>query len=265
MVRKLFLLSMLALPACARLSASNSLSRLRGGGGLAFDGALFDFDGTLAQSEGLHRLAFSEVLGATISEEEWESCIGTSPAQVIAERLPEGETVEALLVRRLAVFERYLEEGKLDVTAGAADLLEYLGEQGVRCAIVSSGSRSYILKALQRLGLESYFEDIVAGDDDVMAEGCATHGKPHHKPHPFPYLHAATRLGLRPERCVVFEDSLSGIRSAQAAGMLVIAIKSPANAALPVIPEEEACPRTGIQPLMDLLDDFDSLDRRFLF
>ena len=48
--------------------APTNLLRLRGGGGLAFDAALFDFDGTLAQSEGLHRLAFSKVLGVDIDE-----------------------------------------------------------------------------------------------------------------------------------------------------------------------------------------------------
>ena len=70
---------------------------------------------------------------------------------------------------------------------------------------------------------------------------------------------------MEPERCVAFEDSLSGIQSAQAAGMLVIAVSNLANAALPVTPDEEPCERTGIQPLMDRVADFDVLDRRFLF
>jgi beta-phosphoglucomutase-like phosphatase (HAD superfamily) len=84
-------------------------------------------------------------------------------------------------------------------------------------------------------------------------------------PRRFPYLHAATRLGVRPERCVAFEDSLAGIRSAQAANMAVVAVKNAANEALPVSPAEDSCPRTGIEPLTDIVDNFDSLDRRFLF
>ena len=242
------------------------LSWLRGGGGLAFDAALFDFDGTLAQSEGLHRLAFSEVLGITIDVEEWETkCVGTSPAKVMADRLPAGrlaagETIDDLLAQRSAIFEAWIDEGKLEGTAGAAQLLADLREQGVRCAIVSSGSRGYIEKALQRMGIEDAFECIVAGDDDIMRTDGA-----HHKPHPFPYLHAAALLGVPPERCVAFEDSLSGIKSAQAASMLVVAVRNAANAALPVVPEEQPCERTGIQPLMDNVEDFDALDRRFLF
>lgn len=244
--------------------SEHALLRLRGGGGVAFDAALFDFDGTLAQSEELHRRAFSEVLGIRIDEEEWElQCVGTSPAKVMADRLPAGrlkpgETIDTLLAQRSAIFERWVDEGRLATTAGAADLLEELAELGVRCAVVSSGSRSYILKALHHLGLERFFEFIVAGDDDVMKTA-------QHKPHPFPYLHAAQRLGVSPERCVAFEDSVSGIRSAQAANMLVIAVTNAANAALPVFPDEEPCKRTGCQPLMSRVDHFDALDRAFMF
>ena len=87
----------------------------------------------------------------------------------------------------------------------------------------------------------------------------------HHKPDPFPYLHAAKKMGVNPDRCVAFEDSLAGIRSAQAAAMLTIAVTNAANAVLPLVPEEAPCERTGILPLMDRVDDFDALDRRFLF
>ena len=47
--------------------------------------------------------------------------------------------------------------------------------------------------------------------------------------------------------------------------MLVVAIRNAANQHLPEVPSEEPCARTGIQPLMALIDDFDALDRRFLF
>jgi len=257
--------SSIAMQSARRAAARPTvISRLRGGGGLAFEAALFDFDGTLAQSEDLHRQAFGEVLGKQIDVEEWETkCVGTSPPKLVADRvdparLAAGETIDALLEQRSAIFEKWVDEGKLEETAGAARLLEYLAEQGVRCAVVSSGSRSYILKALTHLGLADFFEFILAGDDEEMAHG-------HHKPHPFPYLQAATRLGVKAERCVVFEDSISGIKSAQAANMLCVAIKNSANARLPVVPAEEPCKQTGIEPLMNLVDDFDSLDRRFLF
>ena len=163
-----------------------------------------------------------------------------------------------LLTQRSAIFEQWVDEGKLASTPGATELLDDLASNGVRCAIVSSGSRSYIVKTLRHLGIERYFEFIVAGDDEVMLSE-------QHKPHPFPYLHAAHRLGVRPERCVAFEDSLSGIRSAQAANMLVVAVANAANSALPVVPDERACERTGIEPLMNRVDHFDLLDRAFMY
>jgi beta-phosphoglucomutase-like phosphatase (HAD superfamily) len=57
------------------------------------------------------------------------------------------------------------------------------------------------------------FDVIVAGDDVV-------HGKPHAEP----YLKAAQLLGVRPEECVAFEDSISGILSAEAAGTKAVGI-----------------------------------------
>ena len=57
-----------------------------------------------------------------------------------------------------------------------------------------------------------------------------------HKPHPFPYLLAAGQLGLPPAQCLAFEDSLSGIRSAQAAGMHVVGVKNAMNTQLAADP-----------------------------
>jgi beta-phosphoglucomutase-like phosphatase (HAD superfamily) len=57
------------------------------------------------------------------------------------------------------------------------------------------------------------FDVVVAGDDVI-------HGKPHAEP----YLKAAQLLGIRPEECVAFEDSISGILSAEAAGTKAVGI-----------------------------------------
>jgi beta-phosphoglucomutase-like phosphatase (HAD superfamily) len=59
------------------------------------------------------------------------------------------------------------------------------------------------------------FDVIVAGDDVL-----------HGKPHPEPYLKAAELLGVKPEDCVAFEDSISGLKSAEAAGTRAVGIKN---------------------------------------
>ena len=64
-------------------------------------------------------------------------------------------------------------------------------------------------------GLDTYFQQLVSGED--VRQG---------KPHPEPYLTGAKKLGVSPKECLVFEDFDSGIASALAAGMLVIAVNN---------------------------------------
>ena len=95
--------------ASAGRPASRSLSSLlslRGGEG-ELQAALFDFDGTLAQSEDTHRETFSTLLGFELTPEYWNAkCVGNSPRSILekhlsSERLAAGASVDQLLQRRL--------------------------------------------------------------------------------------------------------------------------------------------------------------------
>jgi HAD superfamily hydrolase (TIGR01509 family) len=83
-------------------------------------------------------------------------------------------------------------------------------------AIASSSSRPLIAAALELAGLTEYFLATVSSEE--VARG---------KPAPDVYLEAARRLGVDPERCAAIEDSHSGIASAKAAGMFLVAIPNP--------------------------------------
>ena len=117
-------------------------------------------------------------------------------------------------------------------------------------------------QALEALDLATDFELVLAGDDDVVV-AC---GK--HKPYPFPYLHAAGALGVLPAACLAFEDSLSGIRSAQAAGMPVVVIRNVLNEHLPVEqPSPTSAPLSPEEPLRALaalVDSFSELPSSML-
>lgn len=63
---------------------------------------------------------------------------------------------------------------------------------------------------------------------------------PRTKPDPAPYLAAARRLGVDPQRCAAFEDSLNGTRSAQAAGCFVVAV--PPSPTIPDAPRRIVLP-----------------------
>ena len=79
--------------------------------------------------------------------------------------------------------------------------------------LASSANRPIIELVLERSGLTSFFRATVSSEE--VARG---------KPAPDVYLEAAARLGVPPERCAAVEDSASGLRSAAAAGMWVVAV-----------------------------------------
>jgi len=99
-----------------------------------------------------------------------------------------------------------------DHRPGAAALLDDLAAHAVPVALVSSSPRRLVDAVLASVGGE-HFATTVAGDEVART-----------KPHPDPYLLAAARLGVDPTRCVVLEDSPTGIAAAEAAGVLVVAV-----------------------------------------
>ena len=96
---------------------------------------------------------------------------------------------------------------------GAGELLASLRAAGVPVALVSSSFRGLVDAVLDQ-GVGP-FELTLAGDEVCDA-----------KPHPEPYLTAARRLGVPAARCVVIEDSPSGVAAAEAAGCAVLAVPS---------------------------------------
>lgn len=95
---------------------------------------------------------------------------------------------------------------------GAKELLQDLRANGVKTALVTMSMHRMAKQVADAIEFDA-FDVIVAGDD-------VRHGKPH----PEAYLQAAEKLGFPPERCIAFEDSLSGLTSAEAAGTKAIGI-----------------------------------------
>jgi HAD superfamily hydrolase (TIGR01509 family) len=122
--------------------------------------------------------------------------------------LPAEEIVDRLLD---GVVERVQED--IPWRPGAQELLTRLVADGIPCALVTMSYRRLAEAVLAGLPPGS-FATVVAGDD-------VRHGKPH----PEPYLTAAARLGVAPGECVAIEDSPTGIASAEAAGVPVLAVR----------------------------------------
>lgn len=103
-------------------------------------------------------------------------------------------------------------EEDVHLQPGAKEFLDYLKKRDIKAGLVTSNSRVLCMAALRSNGLQSYFGTVVTSED-------VAHGKPD----PEGYLTAASRLGVKPHDCMVFEDLTAGLIAARYAGMTVAA------------------------------------------
>ncbi len=193
-----------------------------------FSAAIFDFDGTLADTMDLHYQAYRDVFSAKgweLNRDTFYAAIGDK-AQVtiprIAQRALSPAEIHEIHIRKKARVEELFLAAPVPVLSPA--LLMLLLARKVPMALASSGSRPGIDILLKRMNWHGHFSAIVTGED-------VTHGKPH----PEIYLLAAERLLVSSDSCLVFEDTDAGVSSARAAGMIAIDVRKPLN--VPVLGE----------------------------
>ena len=184
---------------------------------MRYDLIIFDNDGVLVDSEPIsNRLlaAYLTELGHPTSyEDSIRDYMGSAMHRIhelvlerTGQRLP-GDFDDVFHARVFAAFER-----ELRPVAGVADVLEKLAAGGVPYCVASSGSHARIRVGHRTTGLDRWFtEERIFSSEDV-GRG---------KPAPDLFLHAAERMGVAPERCLVVEDSPLGVQAAVAAGMTV--------------------------------------------
>ena len=183
---------------------------------------IFDVDGTLAETEELHRRAFNDTFAAHGLDWHWDQPRYRDLLQVtggkeriahdLAERgITDGHDIPALHRAKTDRYTDLMAGGEIALRPGIADLIRSARAGGLRLAIATTTSRPNI-DALIRvtLGCEAgeLFDAIAAGDE-VGAK----------KPAPDVYLLALERLGVPPGEAVALEDSLNGLMSARAAGL----------------------------------------------
>lgn len=180
---------------------------------------LFDLDGVLVDSELLWARLADEVLRAagaprSVFGPQYRSLpISQTFALVTKELGLDADPMEL----RDRLLERFRERiSELSPVPGAVDAVTAI-QRRWSTGLVTSTPRELALLELARTGLS--FRTAVCGGEAERA-----------KPAPEPYLLAAKRLGARPERCIVVEDSSNGIASGKAAGMRVIGLLGSHNA-----------------------------------
>ncbi|HEV2756658.1 MAG TPA: HAD-IA family hydrolase [Actinomycetota bacterium] len=188
---------------------------------------LFDFDGTVVDTESTAFTAWQEVYerhGTVLSLDEWVVCVGTLGGFEPLDRLEEllGRSVDRDAVdaaRRERELELVARQG---LRPGVEAYLSRAAELALHVAIVSSGRTAWITSNLDRLGRSEGWRCISCADGDSARA----------KPLPCLYDEALETLGLEPHEAIAFEDSTNGIRAAKAAGIFCVAVPNPVTSGL---------------------------------
>ncbi|MBL0310888.1 MAG: hexitol phosphatase HxpB [Bacteroidetes bacterium] len=189
-----------------------------------FDAVIYDMDGLLIDSEPFWRKAEIKIfatVGLQLSEAD---CIETTGFRF-------DEVVEYWWHRqpwkgksRVQIHDEVLDEMEYAIThqakamKGVHESLNYCKSKNLKIALASSSAMRLIKATVKKLEIESYFDMLVSAEYE-------TYGKPH----PAVFLHTADRINVRPERCVVIEDSFNGLLAAKSAKMKCVIIPDPAT------------------------------------
>lgn len=183
-------------------------------------GAIFDMDGLMFDTEMLASkgwLQAAKELNYPITEETVSIIRGTNMAtsrEIFKREFGDSVDYDAARTIRTDYVNQMIEEHGVPVKHGLLELLKYLKVSGRKLAVATSTERKTAETYLKLANVYPFFDMLVFGDE-------VKHGKPA----PDIFLHAAGKLALKPEECVVFEDSPHGIKAAYDAGTKIIGVQ----------------------------------------
>jgi putative hydrolase of the HAD superfamily len=182
---------------------------------------IFDFDGTLVDSEYLHCLALSKAIkdntGIIVTPEQVGLLAGMTYTEKAKILLKDKGNFD---IERIAAeaYDYFLSMAldKIKLRRGAKRVIKMIHSLGLKIGLYSPNRKKFLMSVLSKFDILKYF-DVVIGREDVSRP----------KPDPEGYLLAAERLKVKPEECLVFEDTPTGFTSAKQAGMKVIILYNP--------------------------------------
>lgn len=183
---------------------------------------IFDLDGTLMDSEIIWVYAVHEYLldkGLNVSYDYAVDLVYGNSWEYIYDELEKNfpglkNEIPNFIEKVYPYFDKHAQRMPLAIPS-SINLLKELSKNYI-CAIVSGSYRRDVIEAIERLGIKENIS-LFLGKEDYYPG----------KPHPAGYLKASEILKLKPEQCVVFEDSTVGVTSAKSAGMFCVALARP--------------------------------------
>jgi beta-phosphoglucomutase len=182
-------------------------------------GVIWDMDGTLIDSTEYHWRSWHDAFAAEsfeLSYEQFQELYGQRNIAIVRAYLGDDlplEDIERISTNKETHYRSMVHEEGITLLPGVQHWLDTLRDQGWQQAIATSAPRGNLDTIIDVLNIRHYFAALVDGEE--VEEG---------KPNPQPFLLAARRLNVPPERCIVVEDSPSGIEGGRRGGMHTIGV-----------------------------------------
>ena len=181
---------------------------------------LFDMDGLMVDTESLATEAFihsAKKQGYDMTKEETLLVLGFTTKSIY--EFWENYFKNSDVSGKQLVDDHYKYIENILFTTGPRkmpyieELLKYLKESNYKVAVASSSNMNHIINNMEKTGLKKYIDEFASGAE--VENG---------KPAPDIFLLAAERLGVKPENCLVLEDSKAGVIAGSSAGAKVIMV-----------------------------------------
>lgn len=182
---------------------------------------IFDMDGVICHTNPYHSLAFREFFSRhnlyPTENEFAEHMFGKSNSYILSHflnRPVQGEELSLLEEEKESLF-RKIYEPHVETIPGLTAFITDLKNHQVPLGVATSAPYANLDMILNKVPLRAQLQSILSSEDVKK-----------HKPDPEVYLKSAKNLGISPEKCIVFEDSFSGVTAALNAGMKVVGVLS---------------------------------------